>query len=221
MLQVSPVSLGTLWFSALRYLQGSSCPMPVLYILRETHYWIWFFTARPHPFPFFPFSGIFHVPVSLSSELRGMKSMVLINLVLPNSTNISVKQEQIFCIIIACYITDFLFLLINPWLLWLCDLQHFYPCLTFVLISIRKVWDTEPRQGEQFKSQERSCPGIWRGWAGRRGCLGGGDASNWEQHLAVPAGGLCHSCSHREENNYYSQWNILLDVAHAVLNGKP
>lgn len=41
--------------------------------------------------------------------------------------------------------------------------------------------------------------------------------------LAVPVGGglwLCYICSSRDENKYYFQQNILLDVAHAVLNGK-
>lgn len=33
--------------------------------------------------------------------------------------------------------------------------------------------------------------------------------------------GLCYSCSSSDENQYYSQPNMFLDAAHAVLNGKP
>lgn len=39
--------------------------------------------------------------------------MVLTNLVLPNSSHASVKQEQAFPIIVACYAADFFFLSIN------------------------------------------------------------------------------------------------------------
>jgi len=47
----------------------------------------------------------------LNSEV--CNQMVLTDLVLPNSSNISIKQENIFSIIVACYAIDFFFLSIN------------------------------------------------------------------------------------------------------------
>lgn len=43
--------------------------------------------------------------------------MMLTNLMLPNSSNMGVKQENTFSIIVACYATDFFFLSINASLL--------------------------------------------------------------------------------------------------------
>lgn len=122
---------------------------------------------------FFCFQGFFMFLFHCLLNSEVCNRMVLTNLGLPNSKNISVRQEQTFSIIIACYVPDFLLLLINPWLFWLYDLKHFYPCSTFVLISIRKVWNTEQRQEEQFQSQEKLSWGL--GAEQARAALGGED----------------------------------------------
>lgn len=60
--------------------------------------------------------------------------MVLTNLVLPNSSHVSIKQEKAFPIIVAYYAADFFFLSINTWLLAALWLVAFWPMFDIYFI---------------------------------------------------------------------------------------
>lgn len=127
-----------------------------------------FFTAILYPWPFSLFSGVFHVPVSLSSEFRGT---------LQNG------------------VSKFGMTAVT-------DLQHFDPCLAFILLNTERF----PRdRWRHLKTKEMTHSWGLQGLSRAQAVLWG-MGSHWCSHSLWQSllGGLwlCYICSSRRENKH-------------------